>query len=85
MNPTNVDLRVWLAEAYQAVGRSGEARDHLQQAVSVARAGPGAFLAFGEFFTKKAEEAFMRGLADNPESRELLERIERLRANHASA
>ena len=53
--------------------------------MTVARAGPAAFAAFGDFFTKKAEEALLRGLVDNAESRPLLERIERLRAARAIA
>jgi hypothetical protein len=44
-----------------------------------AAAGAEAHLAFGDFFTRKAEEALLRGLVDNAESRALLMRIERLR------
>jgi glycosyltransferase involved in cell wall biosynthesis/GT2 family glycosyltransferase/tetratricopeptide (TPR) repeat protein len=84
-NPTNAELHALLAHTYEAVGRSGDARRHLESAVMVARAGPGAYLAFGDFFTKKAEEALLRGLVDNAESRLLLERIERLRAARAIA
>jgi tetratricopeptide (TPR) repeat protein len=80
LNPGSAQLRVWLARAYEAVGRSGEARRQLERAMTVARARPEAYLAFGDFFTRKAEEALLRGLADNAESRVLLERVERLRA-----
>jgi glycosyltransferase involved in cell wall biosynthesis/Flp pilus assembly protein TadD len=85
LNPTNAELHALLAHTYEAVGRSGDARRHLESAVMVARAGPEAYLAFGDFFTKKAEEALLRGLVDNAESRLLLERIERLRAARAIA
>ena len=85
LNPTNAELHALLAHTYEAVGRSGDARRHLESAVMVARAGPEAYLAFGDFFTKKAEEALLRGLVDNAESRPLLERIERLRAARAIA
>jgi tetratricopeptide (TPR) repeat protein len=85
LNPTNAELHALLAHTYEAVGRSGDARRHLESAVMVARAGPDAYLAFGDFFTKKAEEALLRGLVDNAESRPLLERIERLRAARAIA
>jgi tetratricopeptide (TPR) repeat protein len=79
LNPTSAELHVWLARAYEALGRSADARAHLERATMVARSGADAYAAFGDFFTKKAEEALLRGLADNPESRLLLERIERLR------
>jgi glycosyltransferase involved in cell wall biosynthesis/GT2 family glycosyltransferase/tetratricopeptide (TPR) repeat protein len=85
LNPTSAELHALLAHAYESVGRSGDARRHLETAVTVARAGPDAYLAFGDFFTKKAEEALLRGLVDNAESRPLLERIERLRAARAIA
>jgi Flp pilus assembly protein TadD len=85
LNPTNAELHALLAHTYEAVGRSGDARRHLESAVMVSRAGPGAYLAFGYFFTKKAEEALLRGLVDNAESHLLLERIERLRAARAIA
>ena len=85
LNPTNAELHALLAHAYEAVGRSGDARRHLESAVMVARSGPGPYLAFGDFFTKKAEESLLRGLVDNAESRMLLERIERLRAARAIA
>jgi tetratricopeptide (TPR) repeat protein len=80
INSTNAELRVLLARAYESVGRSGDARRQLDQAVTAARGGSDAFLALGDFFTKKAEEALLRGLVDNPENRVVLERIERLRA-----
>jgi hypothetical protein len=43
------------------------------------RAGADAYLSLGDFFTKKAEEALLRGLVDNAENPLLRERIERLR------
>jgi GT2 family glycosyltransferase/glycosyltransferase involved in cell wall biosynthesis/Flp pilus assembly protein TadD len=85
LNPRNAELHVLLARAYEAEGRSGDARRHLDSAVTVARAGPEAYVAMGDFFTKKAEEALLRGLVDNAESSMLLERIERLRAARAIA
>ena len=84
LNPRNAELHVLLARAYEAVGRSGDARRHLERATMVARAGPEAYVAMGDFFTRKAEEALLRGLADNAESRMLLERVERLRAARAT-
>ena len=53
--------------------------------MTVARAGPGAYVEFGDFFTSKAEAALVHGLADNAESPVLLERIEQLRAARAMA
>jgi glycosyltransferase involved in cell wall biosynthesis/GT2 family glycosyltransferase/Flp pilus assembly protein TadD len=85
LRPDAAELRVWLARVYEAVGRSADARHHLERAVTVARTGPEAYVAFGDFFTKRAEGALLRGLADNAESRVLLERIERLRATRALA
>jgi Flp pilus assembly protein TadD len=84
-NPTDAELRLWLARACQAVGRSVDARHHLNIAMMAPRAGPDAYVAFGEFFTATAENALLRGLADNAESRVLLEQIERLRAARAMA
>ncbi len=60
--------------------QSADARRQLERAMAVAGAGPEAYLAFGDFFTKKAEGALLRGLADNAENHALLERIERLRS-----
>jgi hypothetical protein len=74
---------VLLARAYEASGRSGDARRHLESAMEVARGGAESYAAMGDFFTKKAEEALLRGLVDNAESRPLLERLERLRASRA--
>jgi len=84
LNPMDSDLHALLARAHEATGQSGDARRHLERAVTVARGGSGSYLAFCDFFTKKAEEALMRGLVDNAESRVLLERIERLRAARAT-
>jgi Flp pilus assembly protein TadD len=85
LNPMNADLRVQLAHAYEAVGRPAEARRHLESAMMLAQAGPDAYAAFSDFFARRAEEALLRGLADNAENRGLLERIERLRAARAMA
>ena len=85
LHPSSAELRVWLARAYEAVGRSGEAQHQLERAATVARVDPGPYVDVGDFFTRRAEDALLRGLADNPESRVLLERIERLRAAHALA
>jgi GT2 family glycosyltransferase/glycosyltransferase involved in cell wall biosynthesis/tetratricopeptide (TPR) repeat protein len=81
--PWNAELHVQLARAYEAVGRLGDARRHLERAVTVARTAPAAHLAFGDFFLRQAEASLVRGLADNTESSALLERIEKLRAAQA--
>lgn len=80
LNPRVAELRVWLARAYESVGRTADARRQLERATAEAGTGAGAYVAVGDFFTRRAEDAFLRGLADNPENRVLLERIERLRA-----
>jgi glycosyltransferase involved in cell wall biosynthesis/GT2 family glycosyltransferase/cytochrome c-type biogenesis protein CcmH/NrfG len=80
LNPTNAELHVLLARAYESARRSGDARRQLDHAVTATRAGADAYLALSDFFTKKAEEALLRGLVDNRESHVLLERIEQLRA-----
>jgi tetratricopeptide (TPR) repeat protein len=85
MHPSSPELRVMLAQAYEGTGYSGEARRHLDLAVASAPGGADAYLAFGDFFARKAEEALLRGLVDNAESRPLLEQIERLREAHATA
>jgi tetratricopeptide (TPR) repeat protein len=84
-NPGNAELRVWLARAYEALGKSGDARRQFERAVTVPRAGPDAYVGLSDFFTAKAEAALIRGLADNAESRVLLERLEQLRAAQAMA
>jgi tetratricopeptide (TPR) repeat protein len=81
--PWNAELHVQLARAYEAVGRLGDARRHLERAVTVARTAPEAHLAFGDFFLRQAEASLVRGLADNTESSALLERIEKLRSARA--
>jgi tetratricopeptide (TPR) repeat protein len=83
LNPTNVELHTLLARALEALGRPGEANQHLDRAIAAVHPGPVAYAAFADFFTKKAEDALLRGLADNAESRSLLERVERLRAARA--
>jgi Flp pilus assembly protein TadD len=84
-NPGDAELRVWLARAQEALGRSGDARHQLERAIAVSHGGPEAFIGLSDFFTSKAEAALIRGLADNSESRALLERIERLRAARATS
>jgi glycosyltransferase involved in cell wall biosynthesis/tetratricopeptide (TPR) repeat protein len=83
-NPSDAQLRVWLARALEALGRSGEARRHLEGAVALASTAPEPYMAIGDFFTQRAHDALLRGLAANPENRQLLERIERLRAARAA-
>ncbi|MEY2461027.1 MAG: superkiller protein 3, partial [Acidimicrobiaceae bacterium] len=83
--PGDAELRVWLARAYEAVGRPADALQQLERVTTMARAGTDAYVAIGDFFMRKAEDALLRGLADNAESRALLERIERLRASGAMA
>jgi tetratricopeptide (TPR) repeat protein len=85
LNPSSPELRVMLAQAYEGAGHSGEARRHLELAVAGAPGGADAYLAFGDFFARKAEEALLRGLVDNAESRALLEQIERLREARGTA
>jgi tetratricopeptide (TPR) repeat protein len=80
INPMNAELHVLLAEAYDALGRPNDARDHLDRATTLTRGGAAGFAALGDLFTKKAEDALLRGLVENPESTRLRERIERLRA-----
>jgi tetratricopeptide (TPR) repeat protein len=80
LRPGDPQLRLLLARANEAVGRSTEALYHLERATMLARPGSDAYVAVGDFFTRKAEDALLRGLANNAESRALLERIERLRA-----
>jgi glycosyltransferase involved in cell wall biosynthesis/tetratricopeptide (TPR) repeat protein len=83
LNPWNAELHVQLARAYEALGRSGDARRHLERAAAVTRTSPDAHLAFGDFFLRQAEASLVRGLADNAESSALLERIEKLRSAQA--
>jgi Flp pilus assembly protein TadD len=80
LNPGNAEMRVLLARAYEALGRSGDARRHLEEALAVGRSGAGAYVEVADFFTRKAEATLVRGLADNAESRMLLEQLERLRS-----
>ena len=58
-------------------------RDHLDRATMLDPWGAAGFAALGDLFTKKAEDALLRGLVENPESTALRERIERLRAARA--
>jgi glycosyltransferase involved in cell wall biosynthesis/tetratricopeptide (TPR) repeat protein len=78
------ELHVLIAEAYEALHRPIDAGRHLERATAIPGAGgPVAFAAFGDFFTKKAEDALLQGLVENAESRLLLERIEQLRTARA--
>jgi Flp pilus assembly protein TadD len=79
INPMNGELYSMLARAADGAGRPGEVRRQLERAVMATRAGADAYLSLGDFFTKKAEEALLRGLVDNAENPLLRERIERLR------
>ena len=83
-NPSDPELRVMLAQAYEGDGHAGEALRHLEHAVA-APAGADAYLAFSDFFARKAEDALLRGLVDNGESRALLEQLERLREARGTA
>jgi hypothetical protein len=85
LNPSDTELHVLLARAYEAIGQPGDASEQLDRAIAVARPGPVAYAAFADFFTSKAEDALLRGLVDNAESRLLLERVERLRTARAIA
>jgi len=84
LNPSDTELRVMLARAYEGTGQPGDAQRQLERAIDGAQGGTGAYLAFGDFFARKAEEALLRGLVDNAESRPLLEQIERLREARAT-
>jgi glycosyltransferase involved in cell wall biosynthesis/Flp pilus assembly protein TadD len=79
-NPADGGVHLDLAQAYEAVGRSADARRELEQATVATHAGPEAFLAFGDFFMRKAEDALVRGLADHGENRALQQRIEQVRS-----
>ena len=83
VDPTSTELRVMLAQALEKAGRQGGARRHLEHVVMRARAGTDAYLALGDFYAKRAEEALLRGLVDSAENPALLERIERLREARA--
>ncbi|MGD9996430.1 MAG: glycosyltransferase [Ilumatobacteraceae bacterium] len=78
-SPGSDELRVLLARALEALGSSGESRRELELAVS-RRSGVEAYMRFGDHFADLAQSALLRGLADNPESSALRERIELLRA-----
>jgi hypothetical protein len=79
----HAELELLLARALDALGRPIDAGRHIERATTIPHGGPAAFASFGDFFTKKAEDALLRGLVENPESRELIARIERLRAARA--
>jgi Flp pilus assembly protein TadD len=80
LHPTNAELRVRLAEAYERLGFVADARVELEGAMAASGTGPDAYVAFSDFFARRAEDALLRGLADHPENRALLDRVERLRA-----
>jgi glycosyltransferase involved in cell wall biosynthesis/tetratricopeptide (TPR) repeat protein len=79
-NPRNSDLHLLLARAYEGLGRSGDAMEHFDRAATIDRLGADTYVTLADLFTGKAERALLIGLADNAESRVLLQRIERLRA-----
>jgi tetratricopeptide (TPR) repeat protein len=83
LSPGNAELRVLLARVHAALGETAPARRQLELAMATTRGGPDAFISISDFFTQRAEEALLRGLADHPESGALLERIERLRSSRA--
>jgi tetratricopeptide (TPR) repeat protein len=85
LNPKDAELQVLLAEAHEGLRRPADAARHFDHATVATRGGPTAFAAFADFFTQKAEDALLHGLVENPESRVLLERLERLRVARARA
>jgi tetratricopeptide (TPR) repeat protein len=84
LDPSSPELRVMLARSLESAGRPREAREQLERAVGSGHGGAEAYLAFGDFFARRAEEALLRGLVDNAESAPLLRRIERLREARAT-
>jgi tetratricopeptide (TPR) repeat protein len=83
LHPSSARLRVEIAQAHAAMGQTSAALGQLERAAELERGAPDAFIGISDFFTRRAEEALLRGLAGNPESGALLERIERLRAARA--
>jgi glycosyltransferase involved in cell wall biosynthesis/tetratricopeptide (TPR) repeat protein len=83
LNPRSTELHLLIARAYEELGRQTDVGRHLERAAAIPHGGPAAFAAAGDFFTKKAEDALLRGVIENAESRMLLERIERLRVARA--
>jgi glycosyltransferase involved in cell wall biosynthesis/tetratricopeptide (TPR) repeat protein len=83
LSPGSAELHVLIARAYDGLHRQTDAGRHLEHATVMPHGGPGTFAAFGDFFTKKAEDALLRGLVENGENRLLLERIEQLRTARA--
>ncbi len=83
LNPGNAELHLLIARAYEELGRTTDVGRHLERAAAIPHGGPAAFAAAGDFFTKRAEDALLRGVIENAESRMLLERIERLRVARA--
>jgi tetratricopeptide (TPR) repeat protein len=84
LNSDNAELHLLIARAYEELGRPTDVGRHLDRATASPHGGAAAFVAAGDFFTKKAEDALLRGVIENPESRMLLERIERLRVARVS-
>jgi tetratricopeptide (TPR) repeat protein len=82
-HPSKAALRVELARAHAALGQTAAALGHLERTAELEAAAPDAFIGISDFFTQRAEDALLRGLAGNPESGALLERIERLRTSRA--
>jgi tetratricopeptide (TPR) repeat protein len=85
INPTSAELHLLLARAYDKLRRPKDVGRHLERATAVTRGGEVGFAALGDLFTRKAEDALLRGLVENAESRLLRERIERLRTARAGA
>jgi glycosyltransferase involved in cell wall biosynthesis/tetratricopeptide (TPR) repeat protein len=83
LNPRSAELHLLIARAYDELGRTTDVGRHLERAAAIPHGGPAAFAAAGDFFTKRAEDALLRGVIENAESRMLLERIERLRVARA--
>ncbi|MFN8022128.1 MAG: glycosyltransferase [Acidimicrobiales bacterium] len=80
--PVDDHLRGLLAHAYDRLGWSAAARQQLEAAVA-SRTGAEAYLRLSDHFLTVAENTVVRGLADNPEHRELADRIHRIRSVHA--
>jgi hypothetical protein len=74
-----------LARAAESAGRPRDAQQQLERVTASGQSSSEAYLAFGDFFARRAEEALLRGLVDNGESAPLLRQIERLREARVTA